>query len=196
MSERADHRRELHALAYAQAGYFTARQARVVGFSYQATKIDRGLFRLPGWPSDRSDTFTRWCVWSEGDGVISHQSAALLQGFGAVSFRSEPVHITMPPGSSSRSTQITLHPGILLREEIEVLGALRITNPTRTLVDLARLLPQEQLNAVVYEAGSQSRIERQALQVAATKLRPQHARKLLAAVQAMDTFSLPSAPAP
>ncbi|MGH3850356.1 MAG: type IV toxin-antitoxin system AbiEi family antitoxin domain-containing protein [Pseudonocardiaceae bacterium] len=54
--DRRDLRRRLFAQASEQAGYFTAAQAKAIGYSYQAQahhvgagnwlRIDRGLFRL------------------------------------------------------------------------------------------------------------------------------------------------------
>ncbi len=84
VTDRLDLRRRLNELAFGQAGYFTASQAKAVGYTYQAQKyhvdrgnwsrIDRALFRLPGWPSAAEDVYARWWVWSEGLGVISHES--------------------------------------------------------------------------------------------------------------------------
>lgn len=80
-----DLRRHLHEMAFGQAGYFTAAQAVSIGYTYQAQKyhvdrgnwmrVDRGLFRLSGWPSDPDDSYARWTVWSGGRGVVSHTSA-------------------------------------------------------------------------------------------------------------------------
>lgn len=192
MTERADHKRELNALAFVQAGYFTAHQARTVGFSYQAqkyhvdrgnwTKIDRGLFRLPGWPPDKTDVFTRWCVWSEGKGVISHQSAAVLHGFALEAFQSGAVHMTMPPGSSSRNTQVILHVGMLVTADVDVVGPLRVTSPTRTSIDLAASVPQDQLNVVIREAVNNGRVDAVKLRSDAEKLRGHHSRKILDAL--------------
>ncbi len=80
-----DLRRQLNGLAFAQAGYFTAAQALGIGYSCQAQKyhadhgnwvrVDRALFRLPGWPSTAHDTYARWNLWSGRRGVVSHESA-------------------------------------------------------------------------------------------------------------------------
>ncbi|HEY3002778.1 MAG TPA: hypothetical protein VGJ44_10565, partial [Kribbellaceae bacterium] len=60
VTDRVGLRRRLHGLAYRQAGYFSAAQARRLGYSHQAQKynadrgnwarVDRAVFRLPGWP--------------------------------------------------------------------------------------------------------------------------------------------------
>ena len=59
-TDRQDLRRALFRLAVTQAGYFTAAQAREIGYSYQAqhyhtrrgnwVRVDRGLYRLLDWP--------------------------------------------------------------------------------------------------------------------------------------------------
>ena len=68
----------LFALASEQAGYFTAAQAKEVGYSYQAQahhvaagnwlRIERGLFRLAEWIPDVHDDLVRWSLWSRGRG--------------------------------------------------------------------------------------------------------------------------------
>jgi len=62
---RQDLRRRLESIAFPQAGYFTAAQALEAGYTYQAQKyhadsgnwvrIDRGIFRIPNWPTAPSD---------------------------------------------------------------------------------------------------------------------------------------------
>jgi len=68
-------RQNLYRRAASQAGYFTAAQAIDIGYSYQAQKyhvdhgnwlrLDRGLFRIPEWPSGVNDTPVRWMLWSK-----------------------------------------------------------------------------------------------------------------------------------
>ena len=78
---RQDRRLGLQRLAFSQAGYVTAAQARNLDYSYQAQKyhvdsgnwlrVDRGLFRLPDWPPAPEDQWVRWTLWSNGRGVVS-----------------------------------------------------------------------------------------------------------------------------
>ncbi len=85
--DRRDLRRRLFNLAAEQGGYFTAAQAKRVGYSYQAQahhvsagnwiRIDRGLFRIAEWIPDLHDDLARWTLWSKGRGVVSHETAPL-----------------------------------------------------------------------------------------------------------------------
>ncbi|CCH72543.1 conserved hypothetical protein [Nostocoides australiense Ben110] len=114
---RQDLRRRLQELAFTQAGYFSASQARAVGYSYQAQKyhvdhgnwlrIDRGLFRLPGWPSDHDDSYARWTVWSHGRAVISHESALSLHDLSDVS--PARVDLTVPSDFGAVADGVCLH---------------------------------------------------------------------------------------
>lgn len=76
-------RNRLTALAATQSGYFTASQAKVLGYSYSQhnfhtergnwIRVERGLFRLPHWPIGLHDDLVRAALWVRGRGVISHE---------------------------------------------------------------------------------------------------------------------------
>lgn len=147
-------------MAFQQAGYFTAAQARSIGYSYQAQKyhvdrgnwvrVDRRLYRLAEWPSAADDIYARWWVWSEGRAVISYESAAAVHQLSDL----DPglVHLSLPEASTS-SAGVVLHPDRLERSDIEDRGSFRVTTPTRTLLDLATTgTSQEQLNTAVHDA--------------------------------------------
>jgi len=84
------------AIAADQGGYFTAAQAVSIGYSYQAQKfhvdhgnwqrVDRGLFRIPEWPTDDDDSFVRWTVWSGG---LAADARGLLDAAASLGARSE-----------------------------------------------------------------------------------------------------------
>jgi hypothetical protein len=162
MTDRIDLKRSLQALAFRQGGYFTARQAISIGFSYQAqkyhvdrgnwSKVDRALFRLPDWPHTASDEYSRWFVWSQGNGVISHQSAARAHLL--ADFVSEPVHLTMRPGTSTTSVGVTLHVGALNADEVVDMNGFKATSVVRTICDLAAgAIGQEGLDRAVWQAS-------------------------------------------
>lgn len=144
-SPRQDLRRALHAVAFQQAGYFTAAQALEAGYSYQAQKyhadagnwvrIDRGIFRLPEWPADPDDVFVRWTLWSDGRGVVSHDSALAIHGLSDV----DPVqvHLTVPTGFGAVDEMVALHVGEVGTDEREARRGWAVTTPLRTLVDAA-----------------------------------------------------------
>lgn len=142
---RQDLRQQLSAVAFAQAGYFTAAQALEVGYSYQAQKyhvdhgnwvrVQRALFRLPGWPSEASDTYARWSVWSRGEGIVSHESALAVHDLSDVN--PVRVHLTVPGAFRSRDDAVVLHRGQVLGGEVEQRSGWRVTTALRTLVDVA-----------------------------------------------------------
>jgi predicted transcriptional regulator of viral defense system len=155
---RQDLRLALQRLAFSQAGYFTAAQALDLGYSYQAQKyhadsgnwlrVDRGLFRLPDWPSGPEDQWVRWTLWSEGRGVVSHDSAALVHDLGELDPRH--VHLSVPPGFRAVDPAVVTHVCDLPAADVDDRGAWRVTTPLRTLLDLAGGdTTQEQLEAAV-----------------------------------------------
>lgn len=150
-SDRRDLRRRLFSLAAAQAGYFTAAQARRLGYSYQAQahhvkvgnwlRVDRALFRLSEWVPDVHDDLVRWSLWSRGQGVVSHESALAVYGIGE--FESPRVHLTVPPGFTKEDDDIILHYATLPEDDIEEHRGFRTTTPLRSLIDIAALSPDE-----------------------------------------------------
>ncbi len=138
-------RNALNAIAFDQAGYFSAAQARETGYSYQAQKyhadhgnwirVDRGLFRLPHWPVHENDAYARWSVWSGGRATVSHESALAVHGLSDI----EPVrlHLTVPPGFSARDDALELHVSELASDEIDRRPGWSVTLPLRTLLDVA-----------------------------------------------------------
>src|SRR5215216_3133893 len=114
-----DLRRRLQELAFSQSGYFTAAQAVEMGYSYQSQKyhvdhgnwvrVDRGLFRLPGWPSQPDDAYARWVLWSGGRGVVSHDSALAVHDLSDVN--PAKIHLTVPPGFRGLDDAVITHHG-------------------------------------------------------------------------------------
>lgn len=173
MSDRIDLRRRLQQVAFRQRGYFSAAQAKEVGYTHQAqkyhvdrgnwTRIDRGLYRIADWPAADQDSFVRWYVWSDLRGAISHQSAAEAHQLGE--FDPANVHITMPVGFSTRNKLVAVHNANLDSPDIDMLSDFAVTTPTRTLLDLAASsdMPQEQLDSIVADAADIGLLDRPTL---------------------------------
>ena len=88
--------------------------------------------------------------------VVSHVSAAVLLGIPLWSTDLEQVHITRPqPANSGSSTSLYCHRTDISPDEVATVGGIEITNPARTIIDLARTLPFEQ--AVVAADGAMFR---------------------------------------
>ncbi len=150
----------LTALAEAQAGYFTAKQAKACGFvsslhvyNCQAGHwrwVQRGLYRLPGFPDTPEAAFICWFLWSRNEtdqpqGVISHQSALAAHGQGE--FDPQTVHLTVPPTFRKKPPAgCILHKASLNLSAIESRGSFLLTSLPQTLADLqtetgARIAP-------------------------------------------------------
>lgn len=160
-ADRQDLRRRVHALAFEQAGYFTASQAREAGYSYQAQKyhadrgnwirVDRGLFRLPAWPAEATDSYVFWTLWSTGRGVVSHETALSLHGLSDA----DParVHLTVPPGFRPRDPHVRLAFDDIPDADRDVRRGFTVTTVERTLLDVAGAgVSQELVESAVRDA--------------------------------------------
>lgn len=167
-----DLRRQLHELAFGQAGYFTAAQAVQIGYSHQAQKyhidhgnwirVDRGLFRLPGWPSHPDDSYVRWWLWSGGRGVVSHESALAVHDLSDAN--PVRVHLTVPRDFRATDEAVVTHPGHLDDCDAESRGSWRVTTVERTLADVAGGDPsQEFVDTAVAEALDRGQTTRRRL---------------------------------
>lgn len=162
MADRRDARHRLQALAHQQAGYVTARQAVTLGYSHQSQKyhvdhgswarVERGIFRLRGWPATIEDSYVLWSLWSGGCGVLSHATALAVHDIGVL----DPgvVHLTVPPGFRAQHPTVVTTVARLPGADVEDRGAYRVTTPLRTLLDLAadRETDQESVDDAVSEA--------------------------------------------
>jgi predicted transcriptional regulator of viral defense system len=159
--DRQDLRRRLVALAATQSGYFTAAEARKVGYSYPNQKfhvdrgnwvrVDRGIFRIPEWPAGPNDDLVRWSLWALGQGVVSHQTALLVHGIGE--FDPSRVHLTVPARFSKSHPAVVLHRGTLGEGDIEERTGFRVTAALCSLVDVAAAgADLDQLASAITEA--------------------------------------------
>jgi predicted transcriptional regulator of viral defense system len=174
---RVEAREAIADVAAGQAGLFTAEQAFACGYTYQdqhyhyAVAKDwlrslRGIYRLSWWRPEATEELVRWSLWSAGEGVISHDSAAQFHRLGEIEARQ--VHLTVPRGFRRRLPAAEtipphggrvlpmLHRAALNPRAIEQGPGFRVTTPLQTLVDLA----DEDLEAPVLSAAFVSAIER------------------------------------
>jgi predicted transcriptional regulator of viral defense system len=160
-ADRRNLRRSLFSLAVDQGGYFTAGQAKQIGYSYPAQshhvgagnwlRIDRGLFRFAEWVPNVHDDLIRWTLWSRGRAVVSHESALSVHGVGE--FESARVHLTVPPGFSMRDPAVALHYADLAESDVVERTGFKLTTVIRSLVDIAALSAEEdQLARAIQEA--------------------------------------------
>ncbi len=166
-------RDRLYALAETQGGYFTAADAKALGFVYPHqffhvkrgnwVRVGRGLFRLKHFPAAAHEDLIRWWLWSRKQGVISHESAAAIYDVGDV--LPSKTHLTVPPGFRKKGPgSVILHRAQLGATDVDTREGFRITTPLRTILDLAREhLDPERLRAVTRDALKKGLIDRKAL---------------------------------
>lgn len=160
-ADRTSLRNRLSALAATQSGYFTAGQAKELGYSYPQqnfhtergnwVRIERGIYRLPNWPIGSRDDLVRASLWSRGRAVISHESAASVHELGEI----DPLrtHVTVPPTFRGRHPGVVFHRGTVEPDEVMQHTGFRVTAPLRTLVDVAHSATDlDQLGRVIRAA--------------------------------------------
>ncbi|MFN8187885.1 MAG: hypothetical protein U0R69_12525 [Gaiellales bacterium] len=186
-ARRTDLRRQLAAVARQQSGYFTAAQALRVGYGYPAQKyhtdrgnwlrVDRGIYRLPEWPTGPHDDLVRWSLWSGHRAVVSHETALAVHGLGDV----DPVraHLTVPPRFRARAKGVVLHRGELESRDVQQHEGYRVTTPLRALVDVAAgALELDQLGRAIGEALDRGMVTRRQLREGADRLGPRAALRI------------------
>ena len=180
-ADRRDLRRRLFAVAANQAGYFTAAQAKTVGYSYPAqahhvgagnwVRVDRGIFRLADWVPGAHDELARWYLWSKERGVVSHDTALGVHDVGEL--ESPRVHLTVPQGFRMTDDALILHRADLPDEDIESRPGFRVTTLVRSLIDVAaEHADEDQLARAVNEALARGTITRRQLRARAEAVDP------------------------
>lgn len=187
----------LYAVASAQGGYFTAKQAQEVGYGYthldyhtavgNFERVERGLYRLPTIPPAEHDDLIRLSLWSRDrrdrpQAVVSHETALDLHGLGEL--MPSRVHLTVPRSFRKRPpVGCALHKADLAPADAEEWTGFSVTTPLRTLIDLAAggAVTQEQIEKAVADALDRGLVRRSKIITAAVD-RPRAKRLLLAPV--------------
>jgi len=172
VQDRTDLRRRLLTIAARQSGYFTAAQALDAGYSYPAQgyhakrgnwlRVDRGIYRLPEWPTGPRDDLVRWSLWSRGRAVVSHETALSVHELGDV----DParVHLTTPPNFRQKNPGVVIHRADLAPRDVQEHEGFRVTTPLRSLLDVAAgELDLDQLGQAIAEALARGMATRRAL---------------------------------
>lgn len=176
-----DNARRLYQIAAAQGGYFTAAQARQVGYAYSQQhfhvlrgnwlRIDRGLFRLRDFPPGEREDLIRWSLWSRNQkgmpqAVVSHDIALTVHALSDV--MPSRVHLTVPTGFRKKVPPgCVLHMADLVPGDVEHRTGYDVTTPLRTLLDVADSpLSQEHLDKAVFDALERGLVQRHLLETA------------------------------
>lgn len=179
-----DRRDRLWRLASRQRGYFTAAQALDAGYSYQAQRfhkqrlnwlqIDRGIYRFREYgdlPSQDTDHFVRWSLWSHGRAVVSHASALAVHDLGIAN--PAEIHLTVPPGFRQKDSAVVLHRAELTNEDIEQHEGFRVTTPLRAVVETAASgADQDIIESAIEDLLDRGAASRRSLLHAAQQLDP------------------------
>lgn len=195
-TDRRDLRRQLFELAAQQGGYFTAAQAKSLGYSHQAQahhvgagnwwRVDRGLFHLVEWVPGVHDELARWTLWSRGRAIVSHESAMAVHDIGE--FESRYVHLTVPPGFTMRDEAVALHYAKLPADDVVARSGYRVTTPLRTLIDIAaNTADEDQLARAIGDARRAGLVTTRRLRSHAETLDPRAALYIERAIQQAET---------
>ncbi len=135
--------------AAAQEGFCTTEQAGAAGYSAQLLvhhvkggtieRVRRGIYRIKHYPPAENEELVIAWLWSEQQGVMSHETALALHDLSDV--LPHRVHLTLPSAWRKRRFRIpgniVLHFADLLAKERAWIGPVPMTNPARTLNDCA-----------------------------------------------------------
>ena len=195
VQDRTDLRRRLLAIAARQSGYFSAAQALEVGYSYPAQSyhakrgnwlhVDRGIYRLPEWPTGPREDLVRWSLWSRDRAVVSHETALSVHELGDV----DPahVHLTVPRNFRQRNPGVVVHLAELPSRDVEEHDGFRVTTPLRSLLDVAAgELDLDQLAQAIEEALSRGMTTRRALLERADEFGANGALRIERALQGVE----------
>jgi hypothetical protein len=98
--------------------------------------------------SNRKQAALAACLWAGDNAVASHRTAGVLWELDGV--MEDRVEITVTPPRSPRSPLVIVHRSLQLpRADRVTLGVIPVTSPTRTLIDLAGCLADEDLEAAI-----------------------------------------------
>ncbi len=103
-------------------------------------RVRRGIYRLVHFPSNEHEELVVIWLWSERQGVFSHQTALGLHGLSDV--LPSKLHLSLPASWSSRRlrvpTGVVVHYADVAKRERSWFGAVPATSPSRTLEDCSR----------------------------------------------------------
>lgn len=164
---------KLYQIASLQQGYFTARQAKDIGyadsrFPYHIRKgrwirEGRGIYRLANYPTGDRPDLVYWSLWScnqqgEVQGVFSHQTALAIHDFSDV--MPAKYHLSVPKGFRKYHPppdNLVLHFTKIEPPEILEFEGYRVTTPEKTIHDI---LLDERISQEVVAQAIRDGIER------------------------------------
>jgi len=144
----------LYEIAQSQQGFFTTKQAISAGFTdplhaYHVQQGNwirehRGIYRLASFPNTERPDLMLWYLWSRNrddvpQGAFSHQTALGIHDLSDLN--PSRFHLTVPKRfrrNSAFPKPLLLHFDDLPPDDTEIIHGVRVTQPLRTILDLAR----------------------------------------------------------
>ncbi len=175
----------LYETAAGQEGLFTTTQAGEAGYSPQLlihhlhagriARMRRGIYRLVHFPAGQHEELVAAWLWSDRQGVVSHDTALSLRGLSDV--LPQRIHLTLPGDWAKRRFRVpaglTLHFADVPRGERAWAGPVPTTSVARTLNDCARVgLAPDQLRMAARQAMRRGLARKAELDAVAEALRP------------------------
>ena len=166
----------LYELAEGQGGYFSASQARELGFggdliSYHAKqgnflRAARGIYRLRRFPASPFEDLIVACLRAGPKAAVSHETA--LAVYGLSDLMPAQIHLIVPRTKSRRLKGLKLHRHRLGEGEVTRRDGVQVTTPIRTLLDVAAAgVSEDQVAQAVQEALQRGLVQRNDLLFAA-----------------------------
>jgi predicted transcriptional regulator of viral defense system len=201
-NDRRPDRSGLFQLASEQRGYFTAAQGREYGYSrallaYHAKggtieRVYTGVYRFRDYPSTpREELVAAWLALGKDQAVVSHESA--LELWNLSDLIPDAIHLSVPrsrrhlPHLSGVRIHTTTRP--LDSDNVQVLEGIRVTTPSRTLLDVAEAgTAPDQISFALFQAINRGWIDRNSLRAQAVQRGSRIARLIDEALSA--DFSL------
>jgi predicted transcriptional regulator of viral defense system len=153
MGTQLERRQQLFELAATQGGYFTAAQAREIGYDSrtlwhhvktgQLQRVSRGFYRVAEFPAhSHEDVIAAWVHAGPQRAAVSHETALAL--YDLTPIRQQGIHITVPRKHRPYKGQARL-PGVQIHtisrpfqsDEVMQRFGVRVTSPARSIVDAA-----------------------------------------------------------
>ena len=188
---------DLFSAADRQAGYFTATEALVLGYTYPLQSYHKarghwldmgwGLYRLRDYPVSDDEELVRLSLWSrnrqgEAQAIVSHDTALRL--YGLSDLLPNKIHLSVPKGFRKVALpNVVLHKTALAAGDSRLQRGYRVTTPLQTLLDVASSpLSPELLEQVVGEALAQGLVRRKRLLEALGELKQEPRSRLAQAL--------------
>lgn len=175
----------LYEVAALQGGFFKTDQAAQAGYSPQLLshhlkagrieRIRRGVYRLVHFPHGDNEELIEIWLWSEQQGVFSHQTALALHELSDI--LPSLVHVTLPIEWKNRRLRVpagvVLHYGNIPDGKRSWFGPIPATAPARTLVDCTEVsLSPELLLQATLQALRSGLVTHSEIQTVEEALRP------------------------